>query len=124
MRIKTKDIPALRDKIAEEQGGMCGLCKVDLKTVVPCLDHDHTSGFIRGVLCQNCNGIEGKIFNLCRRAKRDGTPFKFLMNIMNYWEAYASVPRKEMHPTHKTQEEKKARRNKLARLRRKKLTSK
>jgi 5-methylcytosine-specific restriction endonuclease McrA len=71
MKLKVKDIPVLRDRLIKEQDGKCLLCAIDLSTVVACLDHDHETGLIRGVLCQNCNGIEGKITNLARRAKRN-----------------------------------------------------
>lgn len=120
MRIKNKDIPVLRDKIIEEQGGKCELCNIDLTTVVPCLDHDHETGFIRGVLCGNCNGIEGKIHNLTRRAKRDKTKYQFVERLLWYWNFHSFNPRNEIHPTHKTPDEKRLRRNKKARERRKK----
>lgn len=119
MRIKQSDIPALRDKLAKEQGGACRLCGIDLSGVVPCLDHDHITGKIRGVLCGNCNGIEGKIFNLVRRAKRDATAIQFIGQIRNYWISHLDNPRPEEHPLHRTADEKRERRNKKARLRRK-----
>lgn len=120
MRIKVKDIPALRDAIAIEQEYKCWLCKIDLRTVTACLDHDHESGRIRGVLCQNCNGIEGKITNLARRAKRNRTKNDFIASVLMYWNLYTQAQRDEIHPTHKTPDEKRLRRNKKARERRKK----
>jgi Recombination endonuclease VII len=123
MRIKISDIPVFRNKIAQEQGGKCWLCKIDLNTVVPCLDHDHQTGRIRGVLCQNCNGIEGKINNLARRAKRNKTKDDFLEAVLRYWAWFSPIShayRSEIHPTHKTEDEKRLRRNKKARERRKK----
>lgn len=122
MKLKSKDIPAMREKIAIEQGGKCWLCEIDLSSVTPCLDHNHETGFIRGVLCGNCNGIEGKIHNLARRAKRDKTKQDFLCKILAYWEFFTINQRKEIHPTHKNKDEKRIARNKKARERRKKLT--
>lgn len=120
MRIKTADIPKYRDKYIIDQNGKCWLCEIDLRTVVPCLDHDHETGAIRGVLCQNCNGIEGKIHNLARRAKRDKTKYDFVNKILSYWNHFSACKRIEIHPTHKTPDEKRLRRNKKARERRKK----
>lgn len=121
MRLKPKDIPALRDKIITEQQGLCALCAVDLKTVIPCLDHDHQTGRIRGVLCQNCNGIEGKIANLANRAKRNRTRYDFVNSILSYWNFHSACQRNEFHPTHRTEDEKRLKRNKKARDRRKRL---
>jgi len=120
MRIKIKDIPLFRNKIAQEQGGKCWLCDIDLSKVTPCLDHDHTTGHIRGVLCGNCNGIEGKIHNLARRAKRDKTKYDFVNKVLSYWNHFSACRREEIHPTHQTEDEKRLRRNKKARERRKK----
>ena len=119
MRLKPKDIPLLRDKLAKEQGNKCRLCSIDLSKVVPCLDHDHTNGKIRAVLCGNCNGIEGKIFNLVRRAKREATAIEFINRIRNYWITFTDNPRQEEHPLHRTKDEKRIARNKKARERRK-----
>jgi len=119
MRIKPKDIPALRDKLAKEQGNVCRLCGINLAQVIPCLDHDHITGRIRAVLCGNCNGIEGKIFNLVRRAKRESNAIQYIGQIKNYWITFLDNPRSEEHPLHRTADEKRERRNKKARLRRK-----
>jgi hypothetical protein len=120
MRLKVKDISALRQRLVEQQQGECFICRVKLDTVVACLDHDHATGRIRAVLCGNCNGIEGKIFNLCRRAKRERDEPAFLQSILGYWAYWQTNPRSELHPSHKTADEKRLRRNKKARLRRKK----
>ena len=121
MRLKLKDIPDLRNKIAKEQGNKCWLCDIDLAMVIPCLDHNHETGHIRGVLCGNCNGIEGKIHNLARRAKREKTKYDFVSKVLSYWNHFSACQRKEIHPTHLTDDEKRLRRNKKARNRRKKI---
>ena len=120
MRLKAKDISGFRDKVILQQDGKCWLCEIDLKTVTPCLDHDHETGRIRGVLCQNCNGIEGKIKNLARRGKRERTSYEFVNKVLSYWNHFSALQRPEFHPTHKTADEKRLRRNKKARDRRKK----
>ena len=37
----------------------CEECGCDLGLVKRCLDHDHSTGFIRDVLCNRCNVIRG-----------------------------------------------------------------
>lgn len=85
----------------------------------PALDHDHSTGFIRDVLCLNCNGIEGKVFNLARRAKNNLTEQEWLENLIAYHKRHA-VPQHGgiLHHTHKSEEEKRLARNKKARLKR------
>ncbi len=42
--------------VLKAQGGRCAICRTkrfDRKR--PCLDHDHDTGMVRGVLCLNCN---------------------------------------------------------------------
>lgn len=51
------------EKLLEEQGGVCAICgstesKVNTRLHV---DHDHSSGKIRGILCQPCNVTLGKM---------------------------------------------------------------
>jgi hypothetical protein len=45
------------DALLEEQGGHCALCPAleDL-----CVDHNHTTGRVRGILCRNCNAALGQ----------------------------------------------------------------
>lgn len=76
------------------------------------------TGNIREVLCRNCNGIEGKIFNLANRAKRDGTPAWWLKRLLDYWIKHLEEPSGVYHPTHKTTDEKRLARNAKARKKR------
>lgn len=54
------------DTLFVEQGRSCAVCKI---TVVPnnkratgwCVDHDHTTGRVRGILCAPCNFLLGNL---------------------------------------------------------------
>ena len=45
-----------KNKIQAEQGNKCKICYQDFSAdVKPVVDHCHTSGKVRGLLCNNCN---------------------------------------------------------------------
>lgn len=45
--------------LLEEQEGCCAICHchflLELDDESPCVDHDHVTGEIRGLLCKRCN---------------------------------------------------------------------
>ncbi len=45
--------PAEADKMMTDQKGLCGICSNPMKRV--CIDHDHSTGLVRGLLCHKCN---------------------------------------------------------------------
>lgn len=115
-RIKAKDLPAIKDAMMVKQKDRCYLCGINLMSMAPkdiCLDHDHKTGHIRAVLCRNCNGCEGKVFNLANRSKRSATPLVWLSAVIDYWMTdWTKI--NPLHHTHRTEEEKRLKRNKRA----------
>jgi len=53
--------PADYVKLLEEQGGVCAICRKDKRSVRGYfdVDHDHTTGMVRGLLCGDCNRAIG-----------------------------------------------------------------
>lgn len=44
------------DRMLIEQCGKCAICDTQfLDKIKPCVDHDHATGAIRGLLCKSCN---------------------------------------------------------------------
>lgn len=117
-KLKRSDVPLVTADLLKRQGYKCPLCEGSLTAAAvknPALDHDHATGFVRGVLCINCNGIEGKVFNLARRAKNKLTAQHWLNNLSIYWALHAQPAYGGLiHHTHKTEEEKRVERNRKA----------
>ena len=118
MKLKNQaEINQVRNQMQTAQKDKCALCKgsfTDAKLVkkklvrklIPTLDHDHSTGIIRGVLCNNCNSGEGKINNLVKRCSRDLTDEEWLDNLVAY-RKFHNIPRTAyIHPTFKTADEK------------------
>lgn len=45
--------PEQVDKMRADQGGLCGICRRPMKR--ECIDHDHKTRKVRGLLCHGCN---------------------------------------------------------------------
>jgi hypothetical protein len=50
--------PEQFEQITTTQGGLCAICQTPMtKMGEPVVDHDHTTGCVRGLLCRRCNGV-------------------------------------------------------------------
>lgn len=115
VRLKTTQIEQARAIIQKAQGNICPLCERKFSTkVVGCLDHDHKTGYIRGVLCRACNRFEGQVNNRVNMAGASADAVKFLENLAAYWKKHSVPQTAYLHPTHKTDEEKRLARNAAA----------
>lgn len=117
-RLKASEVAAHRAALAEEQGGcaLCGDAFTDKNPAV--LDHDHTTGLVRGALHRGCNSMLGHIENNGPRYFLTDIRrlSKFLARVIPYQhKAHGDV----FYPTHRTVDEKRVLRNKRAAVARK-----
>jgi hypothetical protein len=113
-KLKRTEVATIRAAVLEQQGGICPLCTWNLIETgkTPALDHDHSKGHVRGVLCLNCNQMEGRIRNYGVRARRSLTYLQWIQNLVAYLIKHQENQTGYIHPTHKTPEEKKAKKRK------------
>lgn len=123
IRIKAVDLKLVRKTLLKQQEWICPLCERDLHYVKPqqrCVDHDHTktgpsAGAIRGVLCSNCNGNEGRIRRRVLCAMGHLSEIEWLENLLDYWKTHSVNQTGLIHHTHKTPNEERLLKNKKAR---------
>lgn len=117
-RMKPSQVSAVALHLLKSQNHECPLCNGPMgpgRVKGHALDHDHATGYIRDVLCINCNGIEGKIANLVRRMGRGLDRHVALANLSAYWLRHVAPQHGGiLHHTHKTEEEKRLERLKKA----------
>lgn len=54
--------PADYEALLEKQGGVCAICKgPPIYDTVFCVDHDHATDEVRGLLCRKCNAGIGQL---------------------------------------------------------------
>ena len=113
--LKTKDIKTIKQMLLERQGYRCAICGKELTLENSVLDHQHKQrksdkngvngdGLVRGVICQEDNLSEGKIWNATSRFQGARTPqdrIDWLRKLIQYYEA-GTYP--FIHPTEKVPE--------------------
>lgn len=114
-KLKAREVAEIRAEIAQRQGNVCALCKRKFTAAqIPVLDHDHSTGAIRGVLHRGCNSLLGKWEN---NAPRYGVVDLIAASagLAQYLRFHEWDVTGLIHPTHKTADEKRLLRNARAR---------
>lgn len=111
-RLKASEVATVRERLAAAQGGRCAICQLPLTK--PCLDHNHNTGAVRATLHNGCNALLGKLEN---NYKRYGVVnlSAFLQGTAAYLQRHVTNQTGYLHPSHKTEDEKRERRNAKAR---------
>lgn len=116
-RLTAAQVRTVRISMAAQQGNRCALCKGQFGTKAPLdpvLDHDHRTGAVRGVLHRCCNSLLGKIENNAPRyGVRDIAAF--VNGVAAYLIQHMTNITGYLHPSHRTEDEKRILRNMRAR---------
>jgi len=119
-RLKANQVSDVTQKLLKMQGGKCAVCGHPMtQRDRPVLDHDHTTGFVRGVLHNSCNGAEGKVRVKAMRGHTGISPEKYIVGLGKYLEKHQKPQTQLLHPSHLTADEKRIKRNKRATVLRK-----
>jgi len=113
-KLKTSEIPVVRESMRANQGGCCAVCRLPVSKEQAVLDHDHGTGIVRAVLHRGCNSLLGKVENNYRRYGVRSLD-AFLAGTANYLGLHITDRTGLIHPTHKSEEEKRVARNAKAR---------
>jgi hypothetical protein len=114
MRLKVREVAEVRERLRAEQRNCCALCKLPLPSDKAVLDHDHGTGAVRATLHNGCNALLGKLENNYKRYGVVSLP-AFCAGVAGYLQAHLTNRTGLLHPTHKTDEEKRLARNAKAR---------
>lgn len=114
-RISNNEIKHTRQR-ALKVNSVCPLCGTHIEEDDAVLDHDHKTGECRGILHRGCNALLGKIENgRVLNGLTDDVRFEtYCRNLMEYIK---NAKMGFLHPTHRTDREKKELQKKRARKR-------
>lgn len=122
-KLKESELKDARDILIKRQGNKCPICGGSLLAVTSTnrvVDHDHDTGYIRGVLCRGCNGGIGKVENLiksyCKAGNNTYYIVKTLRNLADYLDLHKTPQTEWIYPKHKSAAEQREAANKKARL--------
>ena len=113
-RLKTTQVAGVREELRVAQGCRCGLCKLQLGPEESVLDHDHSTGAVRGALHRSCNALLGKVENNFRRYGVKNLA-AWASGLTAYLQHHLVNRTGLLHPTYKSDEEKRLARNAKAR---------
>lgn len=127
--LKPKDIKTTKQMLLEKQGYRCAICGKELTLENSVLDHQHKQrksdkngvngdGLVRGVLCQEDNLSEGKIWNATKRFQGARTPQDRIIWLQKLIKYYQQEPYPFIHPSEKIPEKSVSKRqyNKLKKI--------
>ena len=88
------------DYLLKEQNKSCAICKVSFENQTPHVDHDHDTGYVRGLLCSKCNTGIGLLQDclITLGQAKDYLESSARMAIYSLWEQAVSNSTKDTKP--------------------------
>jgi hypothetical protein len=80
------------DRISDHQGGVCFACGRKSVGKRLATDHSHDTGLLRGLLCNSCNSLLGKIENNFKRYGLHKVPGMTVVKVLLAFAAYLTNP--------------------------------
>lgn len=114
-QLTSTEIKSIKEQIWHKQNQCCAICGQPITLDKAVLDHQHKNkksdanitngnGLIRGVLCRECNLVEGKIWNNLKRFKQFTTTEERLIWLIQLSQYYKFPKYPYIHPTEKLKE--------------------
>ncbi len=116
-RLKTTQVAGVREELRLKQHCTCALCKLPCSADQAVLDHDHITGAVRATLHRSCNALLGKVENNFKRYGVQNLA-AFCQGLAPYLQQHSVNRTGLLHPTFKTEDEKRIKRNATARKKR------
>ncbi|QDP58711.1 MAG: putative recombination endonuclease VII [Prokaryotic dsDNA virus sp.] len=115
-RLKVSELASVRKQLVTKQKNRCTICSKPFTAKDDAVvDHCHDTGFIRGAVHRSCNQAEGRVKTKGRLGHRGVGAYDYLIGLGKYLESHSKPHFQLLHPTHKTEDEKRIERNKKAR---------
>lgn len=113
-KLKASEIAHHRERLRLKNMGRCAICSLPCSAAQAVLDHDHDTGLVRDTTHRGCNSLLGKVEN---NYKRYGVLHlgAFLSGVAAYLQRHTTDQTGLLHPTYKTEDEKRLARNARAR---------
>jgi len=115
-RLKVSELASVRKQLVTKQKNRCTICSKPFTAKDDAVvDHCHDTGFIRGAVHRSCNQAEGRVKTKARLGHRGVGAYEYIIGLGKYLESHSKPHLQLLHPTHRTEDEKRIERNKKAR---------
>lgn len=122
-QLRNAELASVREQLVTRQGGKCAVCDQPFtKSDGACVDHCHTTGYIRGALHRSCNQAEGRVKSKANLGHKGVSAHDYIVGLGKYLDLNSKPRFNLIHPTHMTDDQKRLQRNakaKAARIRKK-----